>query len=185
MTAAEGPGASSLDRASPDTASLARAARDTAAQVAASKGTVTADNAMSPAELAAFLAEPREARLGTVRKDGDVHLTPIWYLAEPDGRLLFFLESRRLHLANLRRRPRATLLVDEDERPRGGAGARAASFRGAVELVDDPAVVDENRARLVRRYRGPDAPLPQDPAYRYSMCVLTPDHVTTWDFSKG
>ena len=71
-----------------------------------SVGTAVAANALTPSELAAFLAELQEARLATVRADGDVHLTPVWYLAEPDGRLLVFLEERRLHLANLRRRPR-------------------------------------------------------------------------------
>ena len=152
---------------------------------ASSKGTATAQNAMTAAELAAFLAEPREARLATVREDGDVHLTPVWYLVEPDGRLVIFLESRRLHLANLRRRPRATLLVDEDERPRGGTAARAASFRCAVTVVDDPAEVDPARERLIRRYRGPDAVLPSTSGYRYAMCVLTPEHVTAWDFAKG
>ena len=42
-----------------------------------SKGTATAQNAMTPAEVAALLAEPREARLATVRDGGDVHLTPV------------------------------------------------------------------------------------------------------------
>ena len=150
-----------------------------------SKGTATAQNVMTPAEVAAFLAEPREARLATVRDDGDVHLTPVWYLAEPDGRLLVFLEGRRLHLANLRRRPRATLLVDEDARPRGGQGAHAASFRCAVAVVDDPSLVDPARERLIRRYRGLDAALPRTPGTSYAMCVLTPEHVSAWDFAKG
>ncbi len=150
-----------------------------------SVGTAVAANALSPSELAAFLAELQEARLATVRADGDVHLTPVWYLAEPDGRLLVFLEERRLHLANLRRRPRATLLVDHDERPTGGAAARAASFRCAVQLVDDEGAVDEARARLIRRYRGPDAPLPKTAGFRYTLCILTPEQVTSWDFEKA
>lgn len=150
-----------------------------------SAGTATSANAMSASELAAFLAEPREARLATIRDDGDVQLTPVWYLAEADGRILVLLESRRRHLANLRRRPRATLLVDEDERPRGGSAARAASFRCAVEIVEDEATVDAARHRLIRRYRGPDAPLPSTPGYRYALCILTPEHVVAWDFAKG
>lgn len=156
-----------------------------------SVGTSVAANALTPAELAAFLAEPREARLGTVLADGDVHLTPVWYLAEPgpggEGveRILVFLESRRLHLANLRRRPRATLLVDHDTRPQGGSAARAATFRCAVELVDDPAAVDEARHRLIRRYRGPDAPLPRTGGFRYTLCILTPERTTSWDFEKA
>lgn len=153
-------------------------------------GTAVAANAMTPAELAAFLAEPREARLATIRADGDIQLTPVWYLAETvdDGsiaRLLVCLESRRVHLANLRSRPRATLLVDEDDRPRGGTAARAASFRCTVEVVDDEIAVDEARGRLIHRYRGPEAPLPKTPGFRYSLCILTPEHVTSWDFARA
>jgi PPOX class probable F420-dependent enzyme len=140
---------------------------------------------MSEAEVSAFLAELQEARLATVRADGDIHLTPVWYLALPDGRIHVFLDSRRLHLANLRRRPRATLLVDRDERPRGGTEARAAVLRCAVELVEDEAAVDMARHALIRRYRGPDAPLPRTPDFRYVLCVLTPERVTAWDFAKG
>ena len=156
-----------------------------------SLGTATAANAMTPAELAAFLAEPQEARLATVRDDGDVHLTPVWYLAEPGpggegvARVLVCLERRRAHLANLRRRPRATLLVDRDERPRGGTAARAAQLRCAVTLVEDEAAVDAARLGLIRRYRGPDAPLPQTPGLSYVLCELVPERVVAWDMEKG
>ena len=75
--------------------------------------------------------------------------------------------------------------MDEDARPRGGSAARAASFRCAVTLVDDPALVDPARERLIRRYRDPDATLPRTPGTSYAMCVLTPERVTAWDFAKG
>ena len=79
----------------------------------------------------------------------------------------------------------ALLLVDHDERPTGGTAARAACFRCAVQLVDDEAAVDEARARLIRRYRGPDAPLPKTAGFRYTLCILTPEQVTSWDFEKA
>lgn len=149
-----------------------------------SKGTASRENAMTPAELDAFLGEPREARLATVRPDGDVHLSPVWFLWE-DGVVRFLLEAKRLHLANLRRRPRATLLVDEDRRPQDGVGApaRAALFRGPVTIEDDHAVADPVHRRLMERYYG-EEPV-QPPGFRYSLCTLTPEATTTWDFTKG
>ena len=44
--------------------------------------TASRSNAMKPSELEAFLAEPREARLATIRADSSVHLTPVWFIAE-------------------------------------------------------------------------------------------------------
>lgn len=158
----------------------------------ASKGTTSRENAMTAEELARFLAEPREARLGTVRRDGDVHLTPVWF-AHEDGKLRFCLESARLHLKNLRRNPRATLLVDFDTRGAEGSKGTAAGamFRGPVALVEDDAIVEPFRARLRRRYYGDDVDdqsfvqATSDFAFTYVLCELTPEQTLTWDFSKG
>lgn len=158
----------------------------------ASKGTTSAENAMTPDELARFLAEPREARLATIRRDGDVHLTPVWF-AHEDGKLKFCLESARLHLRNLRRHPRATLLVDVDRRPTDGwkGLAAGAMFRGPVALVEDAAVVEPFRARLRRRYYGDDVDdqsfvqATSDHTFTYVLCELIPEQELNWDFSKG
>jgi PPOX class probable F420-dependent enzyme len=150
-------------------------------------GTAGAGNRMSAEELRAFLAEPQEARLATVRDDGEVHLTPVWYLPREDGTVVVCLESRRLHLANLRARPSATLLVDEDTRPkrRQLGTARAAMLRGTAEIVDDQEVVEPLRAELRARYYGPlTKPAPPAEGYRYSAVILRPQAVVAWDFSK-
>ena len=109
------------------------------------------------------------------------------------GEFAFCLESARLHLRNLRRRPRATLVIDVDSRATEGAGGSAAGamFRGPVELVDDASIVEPFRARLRRRYYGDDADDPSllhattELGLTYVRCVLTPDQTLTWDFAKG
>jgi PPOX class probable F420-dependent enzyme len=150
-------------------------------------GTVGTQNRMSPDEIRAFLDEPREARLATLREDGDVHLTPVWYLPMDDGTVVVMLESRRLHLENLRSRPRATLLIDEDTRPqkRHLGSARAVVLRGPVELHDDQSEVEPLRARVRARYYGPlTTPAPPADGYRYTAVVLRPEAVLAWDFAK-
>lgn len=87
-----------------------------------SKTTATPSNALTPAEVDAFLAQRQNARLATVCADGHVQLTPVWYW--PDGgKVWFTLGEGRVHLRNLRRSPKATLLencdffeLDEDGR---------------------------------------------------------------------
>ena len=150
-------------------------------------GTAGAQNRMSPEELSAFLNEPREGRLATIRDDGEVHLTPVWYLPRDDGTTVVCLESRRLHLSNLRQRPHATLLVDEDTRPqlRQLGTARAAMLRSTVTIEDDQDVVEPLRAQLRARYYGPlRTPAPPAEGYRYSAAILRPDQTVAWDFAK-
>jgi PPOX class probable F420-dependent enzyme len=154
-------------------------------------GTIDAANAMSAQELATFLGERREARLATVRQDGDVHLTPVWYLYENE-RFHFCLERRRLHLRNLRRTPRATVLVDQDFRTSHGwrAGAKATMASGAVELIEDQPKVEVLHARLLERYYGdavsdPEFQRTSIPELRFVLAILTPDRILAWDFSKG
>lgn len=154
-------------------------------------GTATSANAMTVDELEAFVRQPREARLATLREDGDVHLTPVWFIYE-DGCFRFCLEAARLHLRNLRRHPRATLLVDIDTRPGSGLSgtARGVMARGPVKLSDDDAVVAAFRKRLREHYLSAKeaAAFAADPVgakLRYTLVELLPDQTLSWDFDKG
>jgi hypothetical protein len=120
-----------------------------------------------------------------------VHLTPVWYLYE-HGRFHFCLERRRLHLRNLRRNPRATVLVDQDFRTpeEWRAGAKAAMASGPVELIEDQPRVEAFRARLLARYYGDTVHDPEFQAtsvsdLRFVLTILTPARILAWDFSKG
>jgi PPOX class probable F420-dependent enzyme len=152
-------------------------------RVSRSRATATAENAMSADELAAFLDERQTASLATVRRDGSVHLTPIWYRRE-GNRVYFMLAESRLHLRNLRRDPRATLLFEQDPRVTAGweAGARAAMLQGPVEIVDDPEVAEAHRVQLVQRYMGEGQS--GNPGERYYLIWLTPERTLAWDYSK-
>jgi PPOX class probable F420-dependent enzyme len=156
-----------------------------------SQFTATPDNAMSSAEIATFLNEKREARLGTVDEAGAIHLTPIWYWYD-DGVVYFLLGESRRHLKNLRIRTQATILVDEDRRYLDGwsAGAKAVMFSGQVQLSSDESAVAEGLQKLRLRYLGPDRV--EEPNYRQAsgresrvLCALDPDRVVSWDFAKA
>lgn len=148
--------------------------------------TATARNAFSHAEMQVFLAQPLVARLATHRADGFPHLTPVWFLYE-DRYFYFTLGARRRHLRNLRRDPRATLLVDIDERPSAGPGGRvqATMVTGEVELEDDQSVVSPYADRIDDRYLG--TPDEDATAFTelYTLVRLAPLAVLTWDFDKG
>jgi PPOX class probable F420-dependent enzyme len=151
--------------------------------------TATRANAMQADEMAEFLATPTVARLATYRLDGFVHLTPVWFLFDA-GRFYFTLGQRRRHLRNLKRDPRATVLVDVDLRPQTGVSGevRAVMCCGTVEISDDPEQVESMESRIDRRYLGTLTEDGGDVALSpetYELVVLTPATILTWDFSKS
>jgi len=151
------------------------------------RNTANRSNAMTEEEIAAFLNERREARLATSRADGSIHLTPVWYVYE-DRTIAFCLEQERLHLRNLRRDPRASMLIDDDQRPVVGgwsARARAVMFAGSVEIIDDPNATEVMRRRMLARYVGDDAAIRPAKGMRFFLIRLTPVRVLSWDFGKN
>jgi PPOX class probable F420-dependent enzyme len=150
--------------------------------------TATSSNAMTDEEISRFLADPRIARLATSGHDGSIHLTPVWFLHE-DGRFYLTLGQRRRQLRNLRRDPRATLLIDVDRRPDDGPGGevRAVMCRGIVEISADQTKVEAISDRIDRRYLAsaePDAEIVSS-SETYELVTLTPTTVLSWDFSKS
>ena len=79
---------------------------------------------LTEAEAIAFLAEPWNARLGTLGPDGWPHIAPVWYeFVSADRTFLVVGRERADWVAHIRRDPRVALgalelLRDrEDERP--------------------------------------------------------------------
>ena len=100
-----------------------------------------------PPEADEFLRRPNPAVIATLRPDGSPHTAVTWY--DWDGeRVLVNMERTRKRLEHLRRDPRVALtaiaLPDW--------GLQVTVFGRAVELVDDPDLVDMDR--LSRRYTG-------------------------------
>src|SRR5579862_7780454 len=155
--------------------------------------TATAANRMSRDELDSFLAQPLIARLATVCADGFPHVSPMWPVWEDDT-IVFALGEKRLHVRNLRRDPRATVIVDEDWRPRTkryAAGAAAVVLSGPVTLLElDESEQPLNRLVSLHADKFFDG-AKDDPEYwesesseRYHMCYLRPVKVISWDFRK-
>jgi PPOX class probable F420-dependent enzyme len=148
---------------------------------------------MTKAEVDAFLREPHIGRLATVREDGYPHMTPIWPVW--DGKVISFaLGEHRVHIQNLRRDPRATVIIDEDWRPRAkryAAGAAAVVFRGEVEVLDLEASVEPLRQMFIEHAEkfldgavGDSDYWETETGERYHVCLFTPKVMTNWDFRK-
>ena len=155
-----------------------------------SKLTATTSNAMTAEEIEEFLHGRRNAYLGTVRSDGYPQVTPVWYWYE-QGSIYFSLGESRRHLRNLRARPAATILVDEDLRLTQGwrAGARGVMFCGPAEILDDDQLLASYEAKMAQHYLGEEANDPDFAAAvagdRFYLVTLHPEKILSWDYSKA
>lgn len=156
---------------------------------------VRAAVALDGDEVRTLLHDERVIILATIGPDQLPHLAPMWYLPLDDGRIAMWTYGRSQKVRNLRREPRATLLVE--------AGVSYHELRGVsldceVEFVEDAAQVEQLGARLSRRYAG-TAPVGAGPvggdaaeipdviraqARKRVGVIFTPTRVRSWDHGK-
>jgi PPOX class probable F420-dependent enzyme len=154
-----------------------------------SKSTATPENALTKEELDERLAGRALARLATYREDGMIHLTPIWFSWDGE-RFRLTLGAGRVHLTNLSRDARVSILIDEDPRVQDGlaAGAWAIMARGTAELSQDPELIKTVTLDVLTRALGPhDAQLYLEPimAEGRTIVTITPSAWLTWDYNKA
>jgi PPOX class probable F420-dependent enzyme len=105
-----------------------------------------------PDDVRALLTKPNPAVVTTLRSDGQPVSVATWYLLEDDDRVLLNMDDTRVRLQHLRRDPRVTLTVlDED------SWYTHVSLIGRVEgLTADEGLVDIDR--LSTHYGGSPYP---------------------------
>lgn len=142
--------------------------------------------AMDDAEVEAFLAQERRAQVATIDPDGMPHVVPLSYVLL-DGRLTFWTDPASRKVANLRRDPRVTCLVE--------AGAQFAEFRavqvkGRAELATDPETSRRVGLALFLQASPPGTDeamlLPAvDPLVAQRVAItVTPERTVSWDHRK-
>jgi PPOX class probable F420-dependent enzyme len=117
---------------------------------------------LTDAEMAAFLAEPWNARLATVDADGWPYVAPVWYEFDAAARVFLVMGRERAEwIAHVRAEPRVAFHVADDEH----AEHTRVSVRGRARVVEGPIAPLASETlgaltrRLSRRYLGPDGPM--------------------------
>jgi PPOX class probable F420-dependent enzyme len=128
------------------------------------------------AELADFLELPLVAVLATYRQDGGVLLSPVWHQWR-DGGFDVVVAPNDVKLRHLRRDPRASILVYDNEPP----------YRG-VEIRTTAELSDVDGAPFMRemavRYLGQESGDAYAAGLGDAVLVrLEPGDVRTWDFA--
>jgi PPOX class probable F420-dependent enzyme len=127
-----------------------------------------------PPDVAAFLANPNPAVVGTVKPDGSPHTAATWYDWDDDGRVLLNMEDTRVRLGYIRANPHISLTVLED----GNWYHQVTLFGTVVSIEEDPDMHDIDRLAL--RYTG--KPYRKRDRARYSAWML-PEHWHAWPLS--
>ena len=105
-------------------------------------------------KLEAFLAEPRNAVVAGVRRDGRPHLSPNWFYW--DGERFYVSTTRsRVKYAIFRRDPRAQLLIDDS------TGFRAVLVPATAQIRED-LTAELPRFRAIREKHGMPVPDEQE-----------------------
>jgi PPOX class probable F420-dependent enzyme len=129
---------------------------------------------LTPDDLGDFLEAPHLAVLATYRRDGTVLLSPVWHEWR-DGGFNVVTGSGEVKAGHLRRNPRASIVVAEDEPPNRGIEVRATVQLGPV----DRSIVQ----RIASRYLGAEGGATYMETAEDDLLVrLEPGELRAWDF---
>jgi PPOX class probable F420-dependent enzyme len=106
---------------------------------------------MSQEEIDAFLGERQAMSMATVDGNNRIHLVAMWY-GFLEGAVAFETKAKSQKVANLRRDPRLTVMVEAgdvyDE-------LRGVELAGTGEIVEDPDRIWELGVSVFERYNAP------------------------------
>lgn len=94
---------------------------------------IPADLSLSPAELDEMMISSWNMRIATVGPGTRINLTPLWF-GWAGGNIYFYCRGQKI--ANLRRNPVTTVLVDRNER---FPELQGAMFQGQAVVLEDAA----------------------------------------------
>jgi len=139
---------------------------------------------MSDEEIHSFLEEERTLQVATIDRDGTPHLVAMWYVLINDE-IVFWTYAKSQKIANLRRDPRLTCLVEAGERY---DELRGVQVKGRADISDDRDTVQRIGETLWERYNGPlndnARQMVAAQATKRVIVFVKPQQVVSWDHRK-
>jgi PPOX class probable F420-dependent enzyme len=143
-----------------------------------------ADVHMTDEEIADLLGSSRTVHVGTLNRDGSIHLQPMWY-AMVDGSVVFWTYTRSQKIRNLERDPRITVMAETGFEY---GELRGVQISGRAQLSTDPAAVLDIGERLYSRYFGTlDDAAREGVAYsgrKRTRVTVDAERVISWDHRR-
>jgi PPOX class probable F420-dependent enzyme len=131
---------------------------------------------LTPDDLGDLLELPIVAVLATYRRDGTVLLSPVWHEWRDNG-FSVVTGSRDVKALHLRRDPRASIVVCDDQPPYRGVELRA---QARLSTLEDESIVRS----IATRYLGPEeGERYVQTGYDDLRIRLEPGELRAWDFA--
>ena len=140
---------------------------------------------MTDAEVRDFLAEQRTLQVASINRDGTPHLVAMWYGLIDDD-IVFWTYGKSQKIANLRRDPRITCLVESGSKYEELKGV---AITGIGKISDDRDFVQRVGAVVFPRYNEGEidenvrAVLQRMGAKRVAV-TIEPSKIVSWDHTK-
>lgn len=141
---------------------------------------------MSEDEIGAFLRGAMKVQVATIGPDGAPHLTTLFYVLD-EGRIAFWTYGKSQKVANLRRDPRVTCLVEDGEEY---SELRGVSITGRARLLEEYDDVHALGTRVTDRMAGGvdlgelGTRIVDQQAPKRVGVVVEPEKVVSWDHRK-
>ena len=140
---------------------------------------------MTDDEVAAFVEARLSLQVGTIERDGSIHLSTLWY-AVIGGNVVFETYSRSQKIVNLERDDRITVLLEDGTTYET---LRGVMIRGRAILRSDQTDVVPVAEAVIRRNQ-PEVPEEYVAAAAVQMAAkrtaveVVPEKVVSWDHTK-
>ena len=144
------------------------------------------DIALTESEVSECLDAGRTLQVATIGRDGYPHLTTLWYVVV-DGLIAFRSFRKSQRVANLRRDPRLTVLIEDGD---SVVNLRGVMIQGRARLVDDRDLVLRLYGEVTEKYEGVRVePEGWDAVFgvwadKNIAVLVEPNRVATWDHTK-
>jgi PPOX class probable F420-dependent enzyme len=139
---------------------------------------------MTDAEIEEFLAGRHSMSMATILHDGTIHLVAMWY-GFLEGAVAFETKAKSQKVANLRRDPRMTVMVETGDTYESLKGVELV---GRAEIVEDPDRMFELGKSVFSRYMAPyDDSMKAAVDFMLNKRVVVKlhvDRVVSWDHAK-
>lgn len=132
---------------------------------------------MTPEQANVYLASRHSCAFATNGHDGYPHVVAMWYTMKY-GAIMMTSYARAQKVVNLKRDPRATVLVESGAKYKDLSGVMV---RGRVELVEGPAALAEV---LSLTGADPNNPAAVRRAQKRVVMRFRPERWASWDHSK-
>ena len=140
---------------------------------------------MSDAEIGAFIEAQKSLQVGTLERDGSIHLSTLWF-AVVDDRIVFETYTKSQKIRNLQRDPRITVLLEDGD---VYEELRGVMIKGTATLVDESESVSAMALEVLGRNQ-PEVPeAAREEAARFmstrrTVVIVEPTRTISWDHTK-